>query len=50
MIKKIKRFFRKNKMAFLQLAVYLFTIFLAVLAVCFILGLPEIIATLICGY
>lgn len=49
MNKRNKHFFRKIKMDLIRFSVYFFTAFLVVLAVCFVISLPEIIGTLIFG-
>ncbi len=49
MSKRNKRFFRKIKIALLQISAYLFMIFLVILAVCLIVSIPEIIGGLIFG-
>lgn len=46
MTKRNKRFFRMLKMDLIRLAIYLLIAFLAVLAVCFVLSIPEIIGSL----
>lgn len=47
--KKINRILKDIGMDMLRIAVYLFLIFLAVLAVCIFVSLPEIIGALIFG-
>ena len=49
MSKRNKRIFRRIKRTAFQFAVYLFMIFLAIVAVSVVLSLPEIIGLLIFG-